>query len=105
MSMRLSGVLGQISRIAQDRLDDPGKLTPVQRSWLLKDFREDLDDQIEDAEERGITERGARELVATHAMVEWLEAGDFPPAAGIELLEKGVAQTPRRPGPRERRRR
>jgi hypothetical protein len=54
MSVPLGRVLGRISRIARDRLDDPGKLTPVQRSWLLRDFREDLDDQIEDAEERPV---------------------------------------------------
>jgi hypothetical protein len=88
-----------------DRMGDAPRLDSEQRSWLLQDFREDLDDQIEDAEERGITERGARELVATRALVEWLELGDFPPAAGIELLEKGVAQTPRHPSRKDRWRR
>jgi hypothetical protein len=88
-----------------DRMGDAPGLDAAQRSWLLKDLREDLDDQIEDAEERGIAERDARELIATRAMVEWLEAGDFPPAAGIEFLEKEVARTPRHPGRQERRRR
>jgi hypothetical protein len=82
----------------------PG-LDAAQRSWLLQDLREDLDCQVEDAEERGITERGARELVSTHAIVEWLDVGDFPPPAGIELLEEAVARTPRRPGRQERWRR
>lgn len=85
-----------------DRMGDAPRLDAAQRSWLLQDFREDLDAQIEDAEDRGITERGARELVSTQAIVEWLEVGDFPPAAGIELLEKAVATIPRQPSDRER---
>jgi hypothetical protein len=85
-----------------DRMGDAPRLDAAQRSWLLQDFREDLDCQIEDAEERGITERGARELVSTRAIVEWLEVGDFPPPAGIELLEKAVATIPRQPSDRER---
>ncbi len=88
-----------------DRMGDAPGLDSAQRSWLLQDFREDLDCQIEDAEERGITERGARELVSTRAIVEWLDVGDFPPPAGIELLEKAVARTPRRPSRQDRWRR
>jgi hypothetical protein len=88
-----------------DRMGAAPRLDSAQRSWLLQDFREDLDCQIEDAEERGITERGARELVSTRAIVEWLEVGDFPPPAGVELLEKAVARTPRRPSRQERWRR
>jgi hypothetical protein len=42
-------------------MGDVPRLDPEQRSCLLQDFREDLDDQVEDAEERGITERGARD--------------------------------------------
>jgi hypothetical protein len=68
-----------------DRMGDAPRLDAGQRSWLLRDLREDLDDQIEDAEERGITERGARELVATHAMVEWLELGLIHSAYGLRM--------------------
>jgi hypothetical protein len=88
-----------------DRMGYAPRLDAAQRSWLLQDFREDLDCQIEDAEERRITERGARELVSTRAIVEWLEVGDFPPAVGIELLEKAVARMPRHPSRQERWRR
>lgn len=88
-----------------DRMGEAPRMDTAQRSWLLNDFREDLDCQIEDAEERGITERGAGELVATRAMVQWLEVGDFPPAEAIGLLEKAVARIPRLPSRKERWRR
>ncbi|HEY2479469.1 MAG TPA: helix-turn-helix transcriptional regulator, partial [Solirubrobacterales bacterium] len=88
-----------------DRMGDGPRLDAAQRSWLLQDFLEDLDCQIEDAEERGITERGVSELIATGAIVEWLEAGDPPPVEAVELLEKAVAKIPPRPSDGERWRR
>lgn len=48
-----------------DRLGEGPRLDAAQRSWLLQELREDLDCLTEDAEERGIGERGATELVST----------------------------------------
>jgi hypothetical protein len=45
---------------------------------LLEDIREDLATIVDDAENRGVTERAAREMLAIRALVGRLEGGDPP---------------------------
>ncbi|HEY2478882.1 MAG TPA: hypothetical protein VGI17_09120 [Solirubrobacterales bacterium] len=65
-----------------DRMGDAPRLDAAQRSWLLQDLREDLDCQIEDAEERGITERrGVRS--STPSRQSFAAASSPPPSSPI----------------------
>jgi len=82
----------------------PG-LDGAQRLSLLEDVTEDLDALIDDAENRGIGERGAREMIVIRALVGWLRGGEPPGAEAIGYLERAVGSVPRDPHPDERARR
>jgi hypothetical protein len=46
---------------------------------------------VEDASERGITERSAEELLTNEALVDWLLGGEVPGVGAAEFLEDHVA--------------
>jgi hypothetical protein len=52
---------------------------------------------VDDAENRGITERAAGEMLVIRALVDWLEGGDPPGAEAIGYLERSVNAIPRDP--------
>jgi hypothetical protein len=64
---------------------------------LLEDIREDLAAMVDDAENRGVTERTAAEMLVVRALVDWLEGGDPPEADAIGYLERSVEVVPRDP--------
>lgn len=88
----------RIARAALDRLDDTRHLTRAQRAWLLEDVRDDLAAMVDDAENRGVTERGAREMLVIRALAGWLEGGPPPGPDSIEYLEGAIRSIPRNPG-------
>jgi hypothetical protein len=95
------GVALQLYRVAAV-IAPPGPggavgLDEAQRAWLLQDAREDLDGLIDDAENRRIGGRAAREMLAARVLIDWLEGGAPPDADAIELLERGLKRFPRRP--------
>jgi transposase InsO family protein len=62
-----------------------------QRSLLLRGFEADLRDQVEDAEERGVTKRGLSELTLSRAVIRWLRGGaPPPPEEAIDLFKQGI---------------
>jgi hypothetical protein len=89
----------RIVRAVLHRLDDTSRLTPSQRSWLLDDLQEDLAAMVDDAEDRGVSEKTAREMVVARSLVVWLQ-GDGPPpeADAIDYLERALKAVPRNPG-------
>jgi hypothetical protein len=89
-----------MDRIALAILDPAGEapgLDDAGRAWLLADAEEDLDALVDDAENRGIGERAAREMLVVRALIGWLEGGDRPGAGAIEYLEREVGTVPRNP--------
>jgi transcriptional regulator with XRE-family HTH domain len=65
---------------------------------LLQDIREDLAAMVDDAENRGLTGRGAEEMHVIRPLVDWLEGGEPPGAEAIGYLERSVEAVPRTPG-------
>jgi len=80
---------------------DSRGLDRKQRLFLLRDFREDLACQADDAEHRGITETGAARLTTTRAMIRWLERGELPGPDAVPLLERMLASISRNTDERE----
>jgi hypothetical protein len=97
VSARLRRLVGRIGRAASNRPDDTRQLTSAQRAWLLEDVEEDLVAMVDDAENRGVTERAAREMLVIRALVGWLEGGESPGADAIGYLERAVKAIPRNP--------
>jgi transcriptional regulator with XRE-family HTH domain len=93
---RLAGRLGLAT--APRRVERTRRLGQAQRVWLLEDIREDLAAMVDDAENRGVTERAAGEMLVIRALVHWLEGGDPPGAEAIGYLERSVEVVPRDPG-------
>jgi transcriptional regulator with XRE-family HTH domain len=96
---RLRGLLDELI----DRLptrDGPG-LDRRQRLFLLRDFREDLACQVDDAEHRGISERGAARLTTTRSMIRWLERGELPGGDAVPMLERMLGSIARDTDERE----
>jgi hypothetical protein len=95
----LRGMALRIVRVALRRLDDTPRLNPGQRAWLLEDVSEDLEAMVDDAENRGVTEKAAREMLVIRSLVLWLEGDGAPPEGeAIGYLERAVAAIPRNPG-------
>ena len=96
---RLRGLLGDLI----DRLPvhDGRGLDRGQRLFLLRDFRQDLADQVDDAEHRGISEKGAARLTTTRSMIRWLERGELPGPDAVPLLERMLASIARYADERE----
>jgi hypothetical protein len=53
-----------------DRFGDGTGLDEAQRAWLLEDVKEDLAAMVDDAENRGVTERAAGEMLVIRALEE-----------------------------------
>lgn len=88
-----------IARAAFNRFGDSGQLSPDQIAWLLEDVEADLAAMVDDAENRGVTERAAKEMLVIRLLVSWLEGdGALPGAEAIEYLERSVRVIPRNPG-------
>jgi hypothetical protein len=83
--------------LAPRRLVAAQRLDRAQRAWLLGDIREDLAAMVEDAENRGVTERAAGEMLVIRALVDWLEGGEPPGADAIGYLQRAVNAIPRDP--------
>jgi transcriptional regulator with XRE-family HTH domain len=95
MSGRLRRLVGRIGRCAAQRRPDGRRhLSPAQRAWLLEDIREDLAAMVDDAENRGVTERAAGEMLVIRTLVDWLQGGDPPEADAIGYLERSVKAAP-----------
>jgi transcriptional regulator with XRE-family HTH domain len=86
-----------------DRLPicDSRGLDRAQRLSLLRGFRGDLADQVDDAEHRGISEKGAARLTVTRSMIRWLERGELPGPDAVPLLEGNLASITRNTDERE----
>jgi hypothetical protein len=98
VSTRLRRPVGRIGRAASNHLRfDARRLRPAQRTWLLEDIEEDLAAMVDDAENRGVTERAAREMLVIRALVCWLEGGEPPGAEAIGYLERAVKAIPHNP--------
>jgi hypothetical protein len=97
VSARLRRWTGRMARAALDRLDDTRRLTSAQHTWLLEDVEEDLAAMVDDAENRGVTERAAKEMLVIRAFVAWLEGGDPPGVSAVGYLERAVRAIPRNP--------
>ncbi len=96
MSGRLRRLVGRIGLCAaQRRADGRRRLGPAQRAWLLDDIREDLAAMVDDAENRGVTERARNEMLVIRALLDWLEGGDPPGPGAIGYLERTVEAMPR----------
>jgi hypothetical protein len=95
---RLRRAALRIARAAVDHLDNTTRLTPTQRAWLMEDVREDLAAMVDDAENRGVTERAAREMLAIRALVGWLDGGPMPESDAVEYLERAIRAIHRNPG-------
>lgn len=102
MSGRLSRLAARIGlAAAPHRVEGTGRLGRAQRAWLLQDIREDLEAMVDDAENRGLTGRGADEMLVVRALVDWLEGGDPPGAEAIGYLERQVEAIGRDPDDEE----
>ncbi len=89
----------RITRAILARLGDTRGLTPSQRSWLLADPQEDLAAMVDDAENRGVGEKTAREMVLVRSLIVWLEGDGAPQdAEAIDYLERALKAVPRNPG-------
>jgi hypothetical protein len=97
MSARLRRLALRMARAALDRLDDTRRLAPAHRAWLLEDVREDLAAMVDDAENRGVTERAAREMLVLRELTVWLEGGAQPGSDATGYLERAVKVIPRNP--------
>jgi hypothetical protein len=80
-----------------DRFGDGTGLDEAQRAWLLEDLKEDLAAMVDDAENRGVTERAAREMLVIRALTGWLEGGEPPGSDAIRYLESAVRAIRRNP--------
>jgi hypothetical protein len=73
-------------RLARDSVD------PQLRRKVVASLEAELDDLVDDASGRGISDRAADELLLTVDILAWLRDGAEPPGwAAIELLEVQVA--------------
>jgi transcriptional regulator with XRE-family HTH domain len=73
-------------------------LVPAERAWLLQDIREDLAAMVDDAENRGVTERARNEMLVIRSLLDWLEGGEPPGPEAIGYLEQIVRAMPHDPG-------
>jgi hypothetical protein len=87
--------------LAPRRLVAAQRLDRAQRAWLLQDIREDLAAMVDDAENRGLSERGAEEMLVVRALVDWLEGGEPPGPQAVGYLERSVKAIGRDPGEEE----
>jgi hypothetical protein len=94
---RLRRLAGRIALGLLDRFGEVDGLDEAQRAWLLEDVGEDLAALIDDAENRGVTEQAAREMLVIRGLVRWLEGGTAPGSEAIGYLERSVATIPRNP--------
>lgn len=99
MGGRLRAVLDRL--IGWLPIRDRAGLDRMQRLFLLHDFREDLACQVDDAEHRGISERGAARLTATRSLIRWLERGELPGPDASPLVEAILAGIARNTDDRE----
>jgi transcriptional regulator with XRE-family HTH domain len=76
-------------------------LDRTQRVFLLEGFRQDLADQVDDAEHRGITEKGAALLSLTRSLIRWLERDEPPGPEAVPLLERFLGTIARNPDEHE----
>lgn len=67
------------------------RLSSADRLRAIDLFEGDLWAMVEDASERGITERSAEELLTNEALIDWLLGGEVPGAGAAEFLEDHVA--------------
>jgi transcriptional regulator with XRE-family HTH domain len=68
-----------------------------QRLSLLRDWRLELETEVEDAENHGIPDEGARRISLTRSLIRWLERGELPGPDAIPFLEKQLAGIGRDP--------
>lgn len=69
----------------------PPRLSSANRLRAIELFEGDLCLMVEDAGERGITERSAEELLTNEALIAWLLGGEVPGPGVAEFLEDHVA--------------
>ncbi|HEX4307168.1 MAG TPA: hypothetical protein VHZ54_14125 [Solirubrobacterales bacterium] len=106
MSIHLSQVLLAIAGRLRGRLDLlldrlEGRrrgLDRTQRAFLLGGFREELQAQVEDAEESGLSDYGVRRLALTRAIIRWLERDEPPGPEAVPHFERLLAAIQRNPG-------
>lgn len=99
MRVRLRRTVRRIVRSTVDRLRRCRRPSPSQRARLLADVREDLEAMVDDAENRRVTERAAREMLAARSLVGWLEGDDARPGAeAIRYLKRTAGLVAPEPG-------
>ena len=91
----LDGCMGLIERgrslLVEDAGDRAGGLSPEHRARVIDSLEGDLDCLVDDAAERGITERSAGELLLTVAILGWLRGGELPGRGAVDFMERHVA--------------
>jgi transcriptional regulator with XRE-family HTH domain len=68
---------------------------------LLEDIREDLAAMVDDAENRGITDRATGEMLVIRTLVDWLQGGEPPGIEAIGYLKSTVEAIPDNPDQEE----
>jgi hypothetical protein len=91
--LRAARVIEPIPRAQGGAAPPPSvRLDPAAGQRVGRSLERELEDMLEDAANRGITERVAKALLLTADIVRWIrEGGDLPGEGAIELLEIHVA--------------
>ena len=77
------------------------RLDSRQRLFLLREYRLELDSEVQDAENHALSDEDARRISLTRSLIRWLERGELPGPDVIPHLESQLARFPRRTVPYE----
>lgn len=101
-------LLLSLARRAQEALGDlavrlrGGRgLRSRQRSFLLEDFRLELETAVEDAERHALSDEEAGRISMIRSLIRWLERGEVPGPEAIPYLEKQLGGIGRHPSEHE----
>jgi hypothetical protein len=72
-----------------------------QRSFLLRDFRLELESAVEDAERHAISDHDADRISLLRSLIRWLENGELPGPEVIPYLEEQLGGIHRRADPHQ----
>lgn len=97
LAKRLRGLFGDLVV----RLRGGRGLKSRQRSFLLEDFRLELETAVEEAERHALSDEEANRISLIRSLIRWLERGELPGPDAILYLEKQLGGIGRHPDEHE----